>query len=164
MKKDIKNKLSWFEVESAIKKEIAWLKNVIFPYQPNKNLLNYSDYVFYRLITILIVSGEIKVFEYDYVNVDKSIFSDLDKKHGSNWHDGMIKYLAEYFLERDFSAMQNEPKLYYGHADLKIEKENKIIYFEIDTINIFKLFINLKVMENVDIILINNSKIIKFEL
>lgn len=161
----INNIPNWLEVEKAIQKEVVWLKNNIFPYQPNKNPLNYSDNVLYRLIAILIVSGKIRVSEYKYTNkTDIVSSSGFNKKHGSDWHDGMINYLADYFQIRNYNINKSEPQLYYGHADLKIEKHNKIIYFEIDTISIFKLYINLLIMKNIKLIIITNNKIIKFEL
>ncbi|MFC1622528.1 hypothetical protein ACFL1Y_00840 [Patescibacteria group bacterium] len=157
---------TWKKTEEAILKEMAWLKNNIFPYQPNKNLLDLPDNIFYRAIAILIVSGKVKVFDYNYLNKKNnvSLLSLKYKKHGSNWHDGMINYLSKYFLGKKFNVFKNEPKLYYGHADLKIEKNNKTSYFEIDTVNIFKLFVNLKEMKSISIVLINNNKIIKFKL
>ena len=61
------NKPSWLEVEKAIDKEMAWLKDNILPHRKEVNPLNYSSDIFYRLIAILIVSGQIKVTEYDYI-------------------------------------------------------------------------------------------------
>lgn len=157
---------TWLQVEKAIQKEIAWLKNNIFSYQPNKNPLNYSDDIFYRLIAILIVSGKITAEEYIYKHKYNIInnYNNTDKKHGADWHDGMINYLSKYFKDRNYVINGNEPKLYYGHADLKIEKDNNITYFEIDTVNIFKLYVNLKIMKKVKLIIITSDKIIKFEL
>jgi hypothetical protein len=164
MDKSTKNNLSWLEVEKAVLEEIGWLKNNILPYQPNKNLLDYSDDLFYRLIAILIVSGKVKVLEYSYINQDKSGLSDLDKKHGSDWHDGMINYLAELFSQKGYIIDKSEPKLFYGHADLKIKKNSFIFYFEVDTINIFKLYINLFMMKNTQITILTFNKVIKFVL
>lgn len=155
---------TWLDIEKVILEESKWLKNNIFPYKENRNILNYPDDALYRLIAILIVAGEIKVSEYNYLN-DKNLFSYsvLDKKHGSNWHDGLINYLANYFQEHGYNINKNEPPLYYGHADLEIRKESSI-YFEIDSVNIFKLYINLFLMDNVKIIIITANKIIKFEI
>lgn len=161
----MKNILSWLKVEQAILNEIKWLKNNIFPFQPNKNPLNYSDDIFYRLIAILIVSGKIKVFEYGYSKIDKINFNTSKfKTHGSAWHDGMINYLSALFVLKGYKVIKNEPQLYYGHADLKVVNNESIIFFEIDTINVFKFYINLLMMNHIKIAVITYNKIIKFEL
>lgn len=159
------NNLRWLDIEKSINIEINWLKNNIIPYSKDINPLNYSNDVFYRLIAILIVSGNTKVTEYLYKN--NYNFNDLkvniDKKHGANWHNNMINHLASYFLKLGYLVELSEPKLYYGHSDLKIIKNNKKIYFEIDTISIFKLWINLLKTKDRTIIVITQNKIIKFE-
>jgi len=156
---------TWLEVERAIQREIVWLKDNIVPYQPNKNPLNYSDNIFYRSIAILIVSGSIKVTEYSYSHNYQQIIKkySTNKKHGADWHNNIINYLAELFELSNYKVEKQEPKLYYGYADLKIVN-NTETYFEIDTINIFKLYVNLKLMEKINIIIITTKKIIKFEL
>ena len=167
MSNQTKTKPTWLEVEKAIHQEIFWLKNNILPYLQDKNLLNYSDVALYKLIATLIVFGKIKATEFSYSQnklFDKIQLEKIDKKHGSDWHDEMICYLANYFQDRDYKIDKKEPKLYYGQADLKIEKNNQIIYFEIDTLNIFKLYINLMIMREIKLIIITNNKIIKFEL
>ena len=161
------NNLIWLDIEKVINDETYWLRNNIMAFQPNKNPLNYSDDIFYRLVAILIVSGLIKASEFnyrnktdfDFINSDKQLF----KKHGADWHNNMIKYLSSHFLKNNYKIDDSEPKLYYGHADLKIIKNNKSIYFEIDTVSIFKLWINLLMYKNITIIVITQNKIIKFE-
>ena len=158
---------SWQTIETAIAHEINWLKENILPFHANKNILNYDDSYFYRQIAILIVSGKIKATQYSTNDYTLSIPSSgtlKTKKHGSDWHDSYIEFLFYYFTDLGWQVQKNEPPLYYGHADLKINKNNKTIYFEIDTINIFKLYINLVSMNKVVIINISRDKIIKFEL
>lgn len=161
--------LTWAEIETVIRQEISWIKDGIFPYQKNVNPLNYSDDILYRLIAILIVSGKIRATEYDCSNDSKTLMTSpsiMSKKHGSDWHDSLIKYLASHFSNHGYKCDHSAPYLYYGHADLKIvdPENNKTIYFEIDTVNIFKLYINLLIMKNITIIIITFNKIIKFEL
>ncbi len=159
------NNLSWLSIENSIGDEITWLKNNIVPYSKDINPLNLSNDIFYRLIAILIVAGKIKATEYSYINNCNFDYLDIkiDKKHGSNWHNNMITHLASYFLKLGYLVELSEPKLYYGHSDLKTIKNNKQIYFEIDTISIFKLCINLLKMRDIIIIVVTQNKIIKFE-
>jgi len=156
---------NWLDIEKSINIEINWLKNNIVPYSKDVNPLNYSNDVFYRLIAILIVGGNIKATEYLYTNEYDfgNLEKDIDKTHGAEWHNNMITYLESYFSKLNISTELSEPKLYYGHADLKIIKNDKKIYFEIDTISIFKLWINLLKTKNITIIVITHNKIIKFE-
>jgi hypothetical protein len=166
VKDNMNNNKSWLDTEKSIKKEVEWLKKNILPYQSNVNLLRCSDETFYRLISILIVSGNIKVNEHSYKNDGglDNIKQLSGKQHGSDWHNNMIKYLSLMFLSGGYKVFDSEPQLYYGSADLKIVKSNKVVYFEVDTINIFKLWINLLKMKNVIIIIVTHNKIIKFEL
>lgn len=161
-----KNHPIWVEVEMAIGEEILWLKNNIIPYSPDDNPLNQLDDLFYRLIAILIVSGKIKVAEFD-LQIEK--ISNLEtkkesKQHGAEWHNGMILFLKNMFLDMGCEVDFNEPKLYYGHADFKVISDNNVIYFEIDTINIFKLWINLLKMKNIKIASMTDNKLIIFEI
>ncbi|MEK7653503.1 MAG: hypothetical protein AAB358_03420 [Patescibacteria group bacterium] len=155
---------TWLKTENSIAEEIKWLKSNIKPYQDNKNILNYHDDIFYRLIAILVVSGKIKATEYNYTYTEEQI-KIFDKKHGGDWHNNIINYLSSHFLKYNYKVDFNEPQLYYGHADLKIIRNQKTAYFEIDTVSIFKLWINLFIMKNIELIIISYSgKIIKFSL
>ncbi len=110
---------TWLEVEKVIQKEIVWLKNNIISYQPNKNPLDYSDEILYRLIAVLIISGTIKVTEYTYLHNYQQIIKkySTSKKHGADWHNNMINYLAKLFESLNYKVEKQEPKLYYGYAD-----------------------------------------------
>lgn len=160
-----KQKLSWYTVEMAINEETDWLKNNILPHHQNHNPLNYPDDYFYRLIAILIVSGKVKITEYQ-IDIPKETLIDIksEKMHGAEWHNAVILYLSRYLSGRNYVVNGHEPPLYYGYADFMIENAGKKIYFEIDTINTFKLWLNLLKMENIKIINIQQNKIIKLEI
>ncbi|MFA4871557.1 MAG: hypothetical protein WC610_00650 [Patescibacteria group bacterium] len=158
--------LTWLTIEKSIKKETDWLKSNIFPFHSDKNPLNLPDDTFYRLIAILIVSGQVKTTEYFYDSSKIIGFNSVhspNKEHGTEWHNNLINYLHDYFEKQGFEVYTSEPMLYYGQADLKVISE-KVIYFEIDTVGIFKLWVNLKNMKNINIIILTSNKIIKFEL
>lgn len=159
--------MGWREVEMEIEKELLWLKNNITPYQKDDNILGVSDDIFYRAIAILIVSGRVQATEYDF---DVSAFigvvdenNEIKKMHGSYWHDSVIKSVSRYLIERDLIVNNDQPSLAYGYADVSLDISGSMFYLEVDTINIFKLWVNLVSMKGVSIINLRPHKIIKFK-
>ena len=157
------NENSWLNTERAISLEIKWLMQVVAPFYKDKNPLHIPDEHFYRLIAILIVSGRVQVDEYVLKSVDVNRVIVDDKLHGSLWHDSTIKKLAKIFEIDGYFVNQREPQLYYGHADLRVSKGSRIIYCEIDTVSVFKLWINLCKMKDMSIVIIRPNVMIIFK-
>lgn len=160
--------LPWHTVEESINYEIIWLKNNILPYRSDINPLNFHDDVFYRSIAILIVSGKVNVSEYES-NIDNLLQFDhgaktIDRTHGAEWHDLIIDKISKRFVNEGCNVNSIQPSLYYGYADVFVESSDKKIYFEVDTISIFKLWLNLLLMKDISIINIKPNKIIKFKI
>ena len=155
-------------MELAIRSEIAFLKNSIYPYKKDHNPLNLQDDFYYRAIATLIVSGTIKVTEYAF-DVNKflnkiEVTLTNNNSHGGDWHNNTIQKVAKYYSDLGHIVNSSQPSLLYGYADLLLQKNGNSIYIEIDTINIFKLWINLSLMKNACILNMTPNKIIKFDL
>lgn len=148
----------WHIIENMIEKEIFWLKNNIsvLPegYKLNPSFLRCDDCIL-RKMAILIVSGTIKVTEFRGENV-KDIWSSLIKeidpkrlnRHGQEWHKKMMNIIYEYFSLKNYKVTL-EPVLNYGRADLEVHSDSgKIIYIEVGTVLLYKLWYNLSTMKN----------------
>jgi len=57
-----------------------------------------------------------------------------------------------------------EPNLYWGRADLEVYKQGeKLLFIEVGTISLFKLWTNLKLMKNcIYLIVPDDNKLIEF--
>jgi len=163
------NRPTWNETEIVIQREISWLKDNILPFHNDHNPTNISDDYFYRALAILIVSGKVKATEYTF-NIDELLSgidcdSEIIKSHGSLWHDNTIKKLSDYLSTiYGFAKIEkNQPSLLYGYADIFINDNSSTkTFIEIDTVSIFKLWLNLSLMQELVIINIKSNKIIKF--
>jgi hypothetical protein len=137
--------LPWDEVESAIRKEIEWLKNTILPSPFEKG---FCDECIYRQIATLILQGLIKIKNITSENDSLWIksASRLKKSHGNEWHSEMMNVIAGHFEELGCEIVV-EPNLSNGRADLGIycEKESPL-YVEVGTVSLPKLLVNLKTM------------------
>jgi hypothetical protein len=145
--------ISWNKVELAICDEIEFLKNHIqpAPYSQNEPI-NCLDCIF-REIAILIVSGRVKLCK---ISTTKNLWSgaipdSAIKAHGSTWHDQTIKTIAEY-LEQNSILPEYEPSMLFGRADLGATSIST--YFEVGTINLYKLYVNLLKQQNIKIIIV----------
>ncbi|MDD5144830.1 MAG: hypothetical protein PHW72_01780 [Candidatus Pacebacteria bacterium] len=173
--KDDTNKevFSWGTIENAIKNETAWLKGslAIMPesYKDNPPLLKSDDLIF-RKIVILVLSGRVKLFEFDGP-VEKSSISEVENnpnqtkfRHGKEWHNSTMKKIHNYLVSKG-CRISTEPQLSYGRADLGvISPDGKIsAYIEVGTVSLFKLWYNLSVMNDVSILVIpSENKMLKF--
>ena len=166
--------LPWHIVEKAIDKEITWLKEVIdtrskegvlsVPKEINKWA---GNYYLYRLIAVLIVSGQIKAKEINSDHLWGEIdYSEIKKlhKHGKGWHIKMMNIIDDYFKSQGYDITV-EPNMHHGRADLGVFKQNKKdLYVEVGTIDIYKLCVNLHFMKNFVLIIVpDKNRIIEFE-
>lgn len=180
--KNMKNEkgLPWHIVESQINKEIEWLKaNIptrgkmtaddIFNKQSSK--CEHCDY-YYRKIASLVIQGKIKAREIKAKGI-KDLWNGLTsesetlkkKKHGGEWHRTMMGVLEKYFTNQDYEVTL-EPHLNHGRADLGLFKNNeKSLYIEVDTVSIYKLWVNLQTMKNCKFLIVpSKDKVIEFEI
>jgi len=138
--------MDWNIVEKNIEEEITFLnKNIqVSPFHQN-DAIKCQDCL-YRLISILVVSGKIKLRKVNYLNdiiwnKENIIIKDGGhKNHGSNWHSSKIKMIKQYFLSNNYDV-KDEPPVFFGRADLGITELN--IFIEVGTINIYKLYFGL---------------------
>jgi len=163
-RKNIQYSLFWHTVENVIDKEIMWLKNNIpvlsEKYKENPPFLKCDDCIL-RKIAILIVSGSVKVIEFQ-AEKGKDLWNNLTEnsnftkisKHGQEWHRKMMDMISKYFKDQNYKVIF-EPILNYGRADLGIYlKQNKVFYIEIGTVSLFKFWYNLSTMKNITFLLI----------
>ncbi|HZJ41748.1 MAG TPA: hypothetical protein VFD51_01905 [Patescibacteria group bacterium] len=157
--------MNWNDVEKQINIEVNFLKNNLdlSPFTQN-DAINCNDCLF-RLISILIVSGKIKV---EKVFVNNSFFGKENdsitdqKRHGSHWHSNKMLSIKKYLKIHNLVTV-DEKKLLYGRSDLYIAKKN--IFIEIGTINLYKLYVNLLNMQDARIIVIpSDNYILDFKL
>ena len=160
--------LPWHTVEKAIGQEITWLKDVIdtrgqegvlsVPKEINKWA---GNYYLYRLIAILIVSGQIKAREISSDHLWGEIdYPEIEKlhKHGKGWHIKMMNIIDDYFKSQDYDITV-EPNTYHGRADLGVfRRGKKDLYVEVGTIDIYKLCVNLHFMKNFIFIVVHAVK------
>ena len=149
-------KMSWNLVEKNIIETIDFLKNNILlsPYKQN-DAIKCSECIF-RQISILIVSGRVKVRKIKYKqnsiwNYGKYFYETNRKNHGAEWHNSLIRIIEEYFTSHNYSVSV-EPSLHYGRSDLGVKQMN--LYIEVGTINIYKLLINLLNMNDCKIAIV----------
>jgi hypothetical protein len=164
--------LPWDVVETAIEKEMKWLHE---SFQAFHNSEKYADSTIptchdciFRRIAILIVSGKIKVREIIKSTMLNSLWMSNDSNaikvyHGKLWHSQMIERIANHFKTQGYQIVM-EPQLRWGRTDLSASKiGEKTIYVEVGTVSLFKLWMNLKTMENYDLIVVpDDNKIIEF--
>ncbi|MCK4781469.1 phage integrase N-terminal SAM-like domain-containing protein [Candidatus Parcubacteria bacterium] len=171
--KKIKNGISpaWNVVESIIEEEINWLKNNIsvLPERYKKNFLLLSDALILRKIAILIVNGRIRATEFNseknnlWNNCRKKSKLNKINRHGKEWHKKMMNVVYEYFKLKNYKVAI-EPTLNYGRADLGIYSNSKrtslkeVLYIEIGTVSLYKLWYNLSSMKNVTFLIIPSKK------
>jgi len=159
----------WHIIERVISKEINWLKNNIpvLPesYKKSPSLLNCDDCLL-RKIAILVVSGKIKAIELERKNSRKDLWNNLTTKenlqkisrHGEYWHSKMMDVILNYFKDRGNKVI-SEPILNYGRADLGVViRPNRVLYIEVDTVSLFKLWYNLSIMKNATFLIIPSEK------
>jgi len=157
---------TWFEVEKSIYKTKIFLFNNLSP-SPfrQEDPIKCNDCIL-RYISVLIVSGKIKV---NKINHKDNFWSPsiIDpnseiKHHGSDWHNRKIEEINGYFLLKNYTT-KKEPNLHYGRADLGISGLN--IFIEVGTVNFYKLLINCIQMKNCVIIVApNDNYILEFYL
>jgi hypothetical protein len=159
--------LSWHIVEKEIHKEIEWLKKSIDIMGKAENSPIPSEYYLYRLIAILIISGQIKAREITSNDLwGKLKYKKIEKvhKHGKDWHRKMMNIIDKYFKDQNYDIV-TEPNLHNGRADLGIfKKDKKDLYIEVGTTSIYKLCLNLHFMKDIIILIVpSNNKVIEFE-
>lgn len=162
----------WNSTERQINDEIVWLRQSLAAmpksYALHHPLLHCYDCIL-RRIAILIVSGTIGAAEYrlkgqgtfwgpDSQNIDLQT-----KKHGKTWHTKMMNKLSAYFA-RESSKISIEPTLDYGRADLAVYSHTKrVIYVEVGTISLFKLWYNLHTMaDSIFLIVPSEEYVVEF--
>jgi site-specific recombinase XerD len=157
------NPPAWHIIEPLINKEKDWLKNnisVLSDAYQTKPLALSNCYILRKLAT-LIVNGRVKAKEF-LTSGKIDLWDGLTKKvgvnnisyHGKEWHKKMMTVTYEYFEKQNYKVTL-EPVLNYGRADLGINiKSNKILYIEIGTVSLFKLWYNLSVMQNIAFLIV----------
>ncbi|MDP2741135.1 MAG: phage integrase N-terminal SAM-like domain-containing protein [bacterium] len=162
----------WHLIERKIEEEKCWLRNNIdtMPegYKNSPSLLKCDDCIL-RKLSILIVSGKIEAFE--LYNSNKNLWDntfiksdEINKYHGKDWHRNMINEIYRYFKHNGYKII-SEPSLNHGRADLGvIDISGKIIYVEVGTVSLYKLWYNLASMKDVNILVIpSENKILEFK-
>lgn len=167
LREEKKDKLSpaWHIVENIINKEIDWLKNSIPTisevYKQNPPFLKHDESIL-RKIAILIISGKVKADEFIADKENKDLWDNLTEnkdlnqisRHGQTWHKKIMDVIHEYFKSRNYKIIQ-EPLLHYGRADLGVYlNNNNLLYVEIGTVSLFKLWYNLSVMKNTTFLIV----------
>jgi len=171
--------LPWHVVEAHINKEIEWLKAAIPTrgkiiaddiYNKQLSKCEYCDY-YYRKIALLIIQGKIQAREIRAKGI-KDLWDGLTseakalkkEKHGGEWHRAMMGILEKYFTNQNYEVTI-EPHLNHGRADLGVFKtDKKDLYIEVDTVSIYKLWVNLQTMKDYKFLIIaSENKIIEFE-
>jgi hypothetical protein len=166
--------LPWHIVEKKIQEEIVWLNNSIETFSiQEKNSSTNCRKCLIREIAILIVRGKIKATEIKKIAPLKNFWTETKIKknrqklpkmrHGKDWHRETMEQIEHHFISRNY-IIDREPNLYWGRADLGVSKKNKQnLYIEVGTISLFKLLINLKMMENsIYLIVPSDDKLIEF--
>lgn len=169
--------LPWDEVEKQIYKEIDWFRNTIDvspASEKNIPIESCSDCLF-RRIAISIISDKLSAKEVAKSPTLSSFWEKKQKnvkckkmgrpkmRHGKGWHRNIMQKIESYFLYQGYEVVR-EPNLYWGRADLGVYKEGeKDLLIEIGTTSLFKLWINLEVMENFDYLIVpSDYKLIEF--
>jgi|GEM_PF-747215 site-specific recombinase XerD len=164
------SRAKWNEVESAVQKEIKWLKNnisVIYQAYRKENTLIKCDDCILRKLAILIVSG--KIVATIVTGSQASLWSASPLKnvarinrHGSDWHREMMDKVGD-FLKNNGSKVMIEPAINFGRADLGFLKNGNDMFIEIGTVSLFKLWHNLSTMDNIKIVVVpEENKLIEF--
>ena len=159
--------MEWHIVEEKINEEIIWLKNTI-PVFNSEDKYDVSCDCFYRKIALLIITGLIKVREVNALD-NGCLWGNLKNnnvikihKHGSDWHQGMMNILDNYFKNDGYEVV-TEPTLNFGRADLGLFRASEIIYVEVGTTSIKKLYVNLSTLKNATILLVpREEQVIEF--
>ncbi len=164
----------WNYIEKQINKEIDWLKeNIsIMPrnYRNDPDLIKCDDCV-YRKLSILIISGKISATEYScasgdfWINKQVEDNSFIEKMHhGKEWHRNVMSDIFIYFKNKEYNILK-EPTLNYGRSDLgfSVPSLNRMLYIEVGTVSLYKIWLNLLTMKNIVILVIpSRKKIIEF--
>ena len=171
MNKMINKNLSWHIVEKKINEEIDWLRKVIHVNNDEAGLVTNreiskwaTNYFLYRLIAILIVSGQIKAREINSANLWGKGLVDKVHRHGKEWHSRMMDKIDDYFRSQGYE-ITTEPHTHQGRADLGVfMKGKKDLYVEVGTISLYKLCLNLHFMKDCIILLVpSENQVIEFE-
>lgn len=171
--------LPWHIVEAQINKEVGWLKGTI----PTRNKFridqiyndsnidrDVADWI-YRKIALLIIQGKVKAKEIKakgIIDLWDGLTAKTDtlktEKHGGDWHRTMMSVLKKYFSTQGYE-ITIEPNLNNGRADLGVFKDGeKNLYIEVDTVSIYKLWVNLQTMKNCKILIVpSEDKVVEFE-
>jgi integrase/recombinase XerD len=162
-KKIRNNPPAWHIIESTINKERDWLKNniALFPgsYQENPLLLS-DDYLF-RKIATLIVGRKIQAKEL-HAPEGTDLWNGFTKRlnlkkishHGKEWHKKLMDAIYDYFRTQNCEVIL-EPQLNYGRADLGIHVDpDKILYVEVGTVSLLKIWHNLSAMKNIAFLIV----------
>ena len=149
----------WHTVERAIREEKRWLLRVFDfnqlrekKYAESAPAFLSSDEMF-RQLSISIVSGKIHARELAtqkinglWTNDTQLELSDIQERHGGEWHRAMMGLVKKHFIENSFEVI-TEPELNYGRADLGVYKQGyPNLYVEIGTTSLFKVWFNLHTM------------------
>jgi len=162
----------WDIIEKKIRDETVWLKATISTFfQEEKSAPIGCRECFLRQIAILIISGRVRAKEITKNSSLKSFW--IDKKirrknkhkklHGSDWHQETINKIENHFQYLGYKVIQ-EPTLNQGRADLGVYKKGEPdLLIEVGTTSFYKLWRNLKTMQNcVYLIVPNDDKLIEF--
>lgn len=170
---------SWYAVEHKIQEELEWLTNSIDTFSNEENfdqkICNeiFTRYLL-RNITLLILSQKVQATEITKKSSLKSFWKvncKINKRkrnkkiisHGKEWHAKTMEIIENHFLSLGYKVIR-EPNLYWGRADLEVYKQGeKLLFIEVGTISLFKLWTNLKLMKNcIYLIVPDDNKLIEF--
>jgi hypothetical protein len=160
----------WHVVEGKIKKEEDWLRSSITTFSSKESYEPKTcRECLIRNIAILIVSGEVNAKEIKKESslnsfwFDKKLSKEKRIYHSKEWQKRKMEKIENHFIYQEYKVFR-EPNLNWGRADLKIIKKNNLpLYIEVGTTSFFKLWINLKRMDNfIYLIVPNDDKLIEF--
>ena len=164
-RKPLETGLPWHIVEEAINGERKWLERVIeqtsIDKVPGCDECGYT----FRKIALLIITGKIMAKEF-IARDGHDLWDDLTNKHsikesarhGGGWHKRMMGVITEYFERQGFEVIL-EPFLSQGRADLGIYKDGHThLFIEIGTTSAYKLWWNLQILTNCQILLVPDEK------
>ncbi|MBI2506643.1 MAG: hypothetical protein HYW00_00690 [Candidatus Colwellbacteria bacterium] len=159
--------IQWHEGEQRIREETQWLCKIIDTFsEKEKHPPSGCRHCYLRNIATLIVQGNISATE---IKKDESLesfwlplFSHSRSKiyHGSDWHQETMERIENHLITQSFQVVR-EPTLQQGRADLGAYKYGELdLLIEVGTVSLYKLAINLMVMERFTYLIVPNDDLL----
>lgn len=158
---------SWPEAEKAIQAEAQWIRQVVNPFiEKESHAPGGCKYCYSRNIAILIVRGQVQATEIKKSHklnsfwLSSPITPDKRVYHGSDWHRVTMEAIEQHFNASGYQVLR-EPTLQQGRADLGVYKDGEPnLFIEVGTISLYKLMVNLMLMNNFTYLLVPNDEIL----